>query len=260
MNNRWWLVFGFSFAVASAPLAQIKIESVRIIKTNIQYWIGGDDHSAIPNYPQDTVDISILSSSLLSEGDGRIRFYGYGYDSISFSFDSTTNRLYNFRHRISVGDGSETVEVFNTANLYKFGTDYRVLMRGSELADNGFRYSSEKTIQKGQDTFYGFIRSSAPTDSSSIEVIFTGSIPLEVQTIKRDKHFSSYPNPASDIVTITSLLTNEHFALYDITGREYKLQPIYSTLKDCTFDVSHLPNGIYWLQAGSASQKLMISK
>ena len=56
-----------------------------------------------------------------------------------------------------------------------------------------------------------------------------------------------YPNPTNGILHIQHPETASSFLLMDITGRQIEQQQpdhLYTT----TFDLSNLPDGVYWLQ------------
>lgn len=62
-----------------------------------------------------------------------------------------------------------------------------------------------------------------------------------------------YPNPANDIVNI--VCANEIIQLIDIHGQLIDIQ-----VKNNQIDVSHIPNGIYFIKIGKDTIKLIVKK
>ena len=54
-----------------------------------------------------------------------------------------------------------------------------------------------------------------------------------------------FPNPTSDIVTITGMEDNYSIQIFDVTGREY--QAIHSFDYALDIDISTYPSGIYFI-------------
>lgn len=69
-----------------------------------------------------------------------------------------------------------------------------------------------------------------------------------IESINNTNNFSSYPNPAHEIIQISITkdvdLTRATISLVDVSGREVLNQHINS--KETTIHINHLPNGIYF--------------
>lgn len=69
--------------------------------------------------------------------------------------------------------------------------------------------------------------------------------------------FKVYPNPTkSNTVTVSTLNRNAHVTIFDVTGKERMNVQLNSTLK--TLNIDALPTGLYFVQIGTETQKLII--
>lgn len=94
--------------------------------------------------------------------------------------------------------------------------------------------------------------------NTEIYKFFTGKINGEsgIETNMADK-FSIYPNPAANIVNITTD-GNTELAIFNATGKEIKR--ISTNESTTTIDISDMPNGLYFVVANGHAQKLTIAR
>lgn len=83
------------------------------------------------------------------------------------------------------------------------------------------------------------------TASSSAATI---NINLDVNNVQAD-HFSLYPNPVKDVLTITGIDPNEGISITSVTGRRYNL-PVSQDNKKVQISTQQLPAGVYLLRCG----------
>jgi hypothetical protein len=83
---------------------------------------------------------------------------------------------------------------------------------------------------------------------------FESNFPAAITPTATAAALSIYPNPASDILTISNCLRG-NVQIFDITGREVlSAKATTSTLR---LDISHLPQGVYFLKSGADTLKLV---
>lgn len=87
-----------------------------------------------------------------------------------------------------------------------------------------------------------------------------GDDPTGIEDRVHDANITVYPNPATDVVNVAGLAAGTQVFLHNTLGRVISLQ--YSDGTNCTFNVSELPNGVYFLStivAGKVSSvKVMV--
>jgi len=74
--------------------------------------------------------------------------------------------------------------------------------------------------------------------------------PLGIETITNDElRITVYPNPTTGQLRITNYeLRMEHIAIYDVYGKNVLISPVSQMSPETIIDITHLPNGIYFLQ------------
>ena len=94
--------------------------------------------------------------------------------------------------------------------------------------------------------------------NTEIYKFFTGKIngvsSIETNTVD---NFRIYPNPAADIVNVTTE-ANTELAIFNATGKEIK--HINATETITSIDISDMPNGLYFVVANGRAQKLTIAR
>lgn len=70
--------------------------------------------------------------------------------------------------------------------------------------------------------------------------------------------FSLYPNPARDLVTISSATSFSNVVIYSITGQKVYEIELPNEMLTRTISVRQLPKGVYFLQIEETVQKLII--
>lgn len=80
-----------------------------------------------------------------------------------------------------------------------------------------------------------------------------GTVSLNTNNINgNNEKLTLYPNPVKDLLNIGSILKIDKINIYDISGKQiYKI----SSPKENKIDISKLENGIYFLEAISATKK-----
>ena len=90
----------------------------------------------------------------------------------------------------------------------------------------------------------------------SINVTFE-EIPEDNININTADKFCIYPNPAANIVNVTTE-ANTELAIFNATGKEIK--HINATETITSIDISDMPNGLYFVVANGRAQKLTIAR
>ena len=90
----------------------------------------------------------------------------------------------------------------------------------------------------------------------SINVTFE-EIPEDNININTADKFCIYPNPAANIVNVTTE-ANTELAIFNATGKEIKR--INATETITSIDISDMPNGLYFVVANGRAQKLTIAR
>ena len=84
---------------------------------------------------------------------------------------------------------------------------------------------------------------------------YESNYPVGIEPTATTHSLTAYPNPSHGILTVHNLPNQAPVQLYDIRGREIiTLQPTDTTLQ---LDISHLPQGIYFLRTGSETLKIV---
>ena len=82
------------------------------------------------------------------------------------------------------------------------------------------------------------------------------NIPTDIES-NVAKNFSIYPNPAANIVNVTTD-SNAELAIFNATGKEVK--HINANGNTTSIDISELPNGLYFIVVNGEAQKLTIER
>ena len=77
---------------------------------------------------------------------------------------------------------------------------------------------------------------------------------VDIDERYNESEFRSYPNPAKTTVHFSSD-NGKHAIVYSITGHKENVSIVNDII-----DVSHLPNGIYFLRVGEETKKFVISR
>jgi hypothetical protein len=224
----------------------MRIDSVRVAQFGLQ-----DSAFAFP----DTAMVTKITIRADTTGFALVSFEDAG--NIAFYLDTLTNRIYHFYWTTAYIDpfywGSIDAK-FDSADIYRFGKDYRMYLYGADLAAHGGRSSGSLTPRRSDPYIYW----NDPTGPDSwIEMIFYGSVPLGVNDTKASPQFSIYPNPASNIVTIKLAGRAGTPEVCDILGRKLAVPLIERTAESCVLDLSLLPSGIYYVSAGGNIGKVL---
>jgi hypothetical protein len=76
-----------------------------------------------------------------------------------------------------------------------------------------------------------------------------------VESLNSESSFSLYPNPASDIITVSGLPVNSEIRIMDLTGKQMMTEKMLNTIN--TFDIHNLPQGVYILRSTLAIRKIV---
>ena len=83
---------------------------------------------------------------------------------------------------------------------------------------------------------------------------YESNYPLGIAPIGSTAHLTVYPNPANDHLTVSHCNQND-IQIFDMAGRE--VLSAKATTNTIRLDISHLPQGIYFLRAGSETIKVV---
>ena len=169
---------------------------------------------------------------------------------------------------LHVGTGAEeTVNLWRNYNecgaeplVYNFEDT-----KNDGLTFEQYSYKNENTgkrtvfIKVNNGTHDWYNGSSNDIDyNTEIYKFFTGKINGEsgIETNMAEK-FSIYPNPAANIVNVTTD-GNTELAIFNATGKEIKR--ISTNESTTSIDISDMPNGLYFVVANGRAQKLTIAR
>ena len=76
-----------------------------------------------------------------------------------------------------------------------------------------------------------------------------------VQEVSHNTHMTLYPNPATDRLNIT-LSQNAEIVVYNITGQKVMNQEGHAGAN--VLNISNLTSGIYFVNAGTDTQKFIV--
>lgn len=133
---------------------------------------------------------------------------------------------------------------------------------GPSLADHLMSYLFHKIDFSGAPHTVTTIDKSISgnfTESAEVTIKLFSSQPLTVKE-SQVQSFPCYPNPASNMLTITSLEGQETVHIFDQLGRKVLVPEISRTDETVSFNTSSLIPGIYWLRVGSQTQKIAIQR
>jgi len=187
---------------------------------------------------------------------------------------ATNGLLYGMTYQGGTNDGgvifSYNLSTQDYSVLYNFNsTDGFYPLRSLTQASNGklFGTTSQGGFNYGGTAFSFDILNITFTklidfayigcSLSSCDILETGAMPLAtaVVPIYSDEEFATYPNPATDEVTVSGkiLTPKTQVELWDNQGKRI----VDFTIKDNTLNVSMLPSGFYILKITSGNSSAM---
>jgi hypothetical protein len=205
------------------------------------------------------------------------------YDSLSMTYDTlseatsyiqiifdptTTNRvntLFLYDHRYTDYYSNPSSEEFrlDSVQFIEDGNTYSIELIGEKIDEAHFTCSQSYTTRGTHgSTETNTIEYENYIPPTKVSVTF---FKTKVQTvpINRQQSFTIthiYPNPASNILTISSADQVQNFEFYDLLGRHLQVPVISEAGAEFSFNTSSLSAGIYWLRAGNEMQKFVIAR
>lgn len=181
------------------------------------------------------------------------------YEDASFSYSILT---------IQVGLGAEAL-VETWRNYNECGSE-PIVYNFEDTKDDGltFEQYTYKNAVTGNKTVFikvnggvhtWYVGSSNDIDyTTEIYKFFTGqeNVPTDIES-NITENFSIYPNPAANIVNITTD-SNTELAIFNATGKEVKR--IRTNEGSTSIDISDLPNGMYFIVINGNAHKLTIER
>ncbi len=197
-----------------------------------------------------------------------MHIHGTADETISYADASFSFSYMNQEITLHVGTGAEeTVNLWRNYNecgaeplVYNFEDT-----KNDGLTFEQYSYKNENTgkrtvfIKVNNGTHDWYNGSSNDIDyNTEIYKFFTGKINGEsgIETNMAEK-FSIYPNPAANIVNVTTD-GNTELAIFNATGKEIKR--ISTNESTTSIDISDMPNGLYFVVANGRAQKLTIAR
>lgn len=277
----WWIVI-VVLLVGADSRSQMRIDSMRISLGGIPVVVT-DIHPPDPQLSHNEVDgfaYSTRSPATISVQDDSVAmldsmpdaFHGQtGFWRISFVVDSAARMIYHFVYRwdahtapfeLRGADWWEQISM-DSIELRRFGPDYRAYMSGRQLHERHLEYFGSYMQQIGVATWTGTsfqTRDTAFSDTSFIEILLYGNVPLEVKAPKLVGSMTLVPNPASESVTIVGADPTSDVEIVDILGRT--MLQTYTPASDgaLRLDISHLLPGCYRVRAGAESRELIVRR
>lgn len=150
-----------------------------------------------------------------------------------------------------------TVELRNLAMTFPIGHKMRIDITSSNYPRFNRNPNSGSALYQPSDTL------------TAVNTVFTGGsffslrIPtpkkLSVRTEASENGISCYPNPAKQLLTVRVIQeAHSEVELVDALGRVVAQSRL--NMDETVFDVSGLPDGIYFVRIGAAVRKIIITK
>lgn len=191
---------------------------------------------------------------------------------VSFTLDTEYNRLSDFIiDHVDIMDSYRAQErsekkriSFRSIPIKHDANQYRAFMFGNDLREQLFNlkdglYFQYHAVEGSSSVTYTSLPDSI-SDSSSVELLFYGTIPLEVSHLISDKAFAVFPNPATNSVTISNKALDQDLELYDILGRKRGFPITDKEESQMVINISGLLPGTYYLRCGKLVQKLLVAR
>ncbi len=197
-----------------------------------------------------------------------MHIHGTADETISYADASFSFSYMNQEITLHVGTGAE--ETVNLWRNYNECSAEPIVYNFEDTKNDGltfeqYSYKNENTgkrtvfIKVNNGTHDWYNGSSNDIDyNTEIYKFFTGKINGEtgIETNTVD-NFSIYPNPAANIVNVTTE-ANTELAIFNATGKEIKHINANETIT--SIDISDMPNGLYFVVANGIAQKLTIAR
>lgn len=183
----------------------------------------------------------------------------FGTADEMISYDSALINLQNFGNGTTGLPAEESVEfwrAFNQCgeqptveqypNTFNDGLTFE--MYSYPNGNNDSRVAFIK-VNNGKHTWYSGVNHDIDYNTEIMK-FFTNTINVTSLAESSDETLDIYPNPAKDLIQIS---TSDEACIFDLTGQMVKRGK-------GNIDVSTLPNGIYFVKAGSICKKMIISR
>lgn len=183
----------------------------------------------------------------------------FGTADEMISYDSALINLQNFGNGTTGLPAEESVEfwrAFNQCgeqptveqypNTFNDGLTFE--MYSYPNGNNDSRVAFIK-VNNGKHTWYSGVNHDIDYNTEIMK-FFTNTINVTSLAESSDETLDIYPNPAKDLIQIT---TSDEACIFDLTGQMVKRGK-------GNIDVSTLPNGIYFVKAGGICKKMIISR
>lgn len=202
--------------------------------------VGNDMQSLTPPANVNVLEVFGTNDDIISYDNAEISLQSYGNHSIGLSAESTVEYWRNFNQC----DEEPVIEVYPDAQ--NDGLTFE--MYSYRNGDNDSRVSFLK-VNNGLHRWY--MGDNCDIDyTTEIVRFFTNTMDVTDVDEQSDKAFAVYPNPANDFITIVS---EEEAEIYNLMGQKM-LQGKGNV------DISTLSNGLYFVKAGDACQKLVVNR
>ena len=271
-------VFYFSFVVCDIARSQIRFDSVLIELKNIPshrtYFV--DHRLGQDSYSEDNGSESFFIKIIDS-----IRTIIKG-DSILISGYARWNTWETKQELVIVHDtgvwNSYSIKYYEYYALNDYPLNFGFLLNkvpfqfdgakssfsesGSPLIDHLMSYSFKEVDFSGAPMTVEITNKSlsgAFTNSSEVTIQFFGSQSLGIKE-PQAQTFSCYPNPASNILAISSPESHSTIHIFDGLGREVYAPELGRSDESVSLNISSLIPGMYWLRTGSQTQKIVIQR
>lgn len=183
----------------------------------------------------------------------------FGTADEMISYDSALINLQNFGNGTTGLPAEESVEfwrAFNQCgeqptveqypNTFNDGLTFE--MYSYPNGNNDSRVAFIK-VNNGKHTWYSGVNHDIDYNTEIMK-FFTNTINVTSLAESSDETLDIYPNPAKDLIQIS---TSDEACIFDLTGQMVKRGK-------GNIDVSTLPNGIYFVKAGGICKKMIISR
>jgi Secretion system C-terminal sorting domain len=129
-----------------------------------------------------------------------------------------------------------------------------VFYKEFNLSVGYYEYQIFKNAGWDGGEFHGYHRSLSVYCDTVISIPYPESIKQDFKL-----NYEIYPNPVFNDVTIRNVEFNSSIKIYNVVGKEFSINPIHSS-NEVNINVSHLPNGIYFLKINEETHKIIINR
>ena len=235
-------VFFMGFSLGACMSHRMAIEHGERINAiaAVSGVVGNEMQSLTPPANVDVLEIFGTSDEMISYDNAEISLQSYGTHSIGLPAENTVEFWRNFNHC----DEAPVVELYPDVQNDGLTFEMYSYLNGDNDARVGFL-----KVNNGLHRWYTGDENDIDYTTEIVR-FFTNTLDVTEVAEQSGEAFVVYPNPASDFITINS---EEEAIVYNLMGQKV-LQG------KGNIDISSLPDGLYFVKAGDACQRLVVNR